>query len=89
MIPVKSLTKITGIDDDNYKAVLNKMIFDDILTLSKTDKYIFLVGKHICDGNQCKQEKIQDIEKPVMTMRQLPRFLISFKQELVNCLRCV
>ena len=47
VIPVKSLAKITGIDDDDYKAVLNKMILDDISTLAKTDKYILLVGKQM------------------------------------------
>ena len=83
VIPVKSLAKITGFDDDDYKAVLNRMILDDISTLAKTDKYIPLVGKHIYDGNKCKQEKIQNVEKRVrQTMRQLARLLISFKQEL-------
>ena len=83
VIPVKSLAKITGIDDDDYKAVLNKMILDDISALAKTDKYILLVGKHIYDGNKCKQEKILDVKKRVrQTMRQLARLLISFKQEL-------
>ena len=51
--------------------------------MAKTDKYILLVGKHIYDGNKCKQEKIHDVEKRVrQTMRQLARLLISFKQEL-------
>ena len=46
VIPVKSLIKITGIDDDDHKSVLNKMILDDISALAKTGKYIILVGKH-------------------------------------------
>ena len=46
VIPVKSLIKITGIDDDDHESVLNKMILDDISALAKTSKYIILVGKH-------------------------------------------
>ena len=85
VIPVKSLAKITGIDDDDYKVVLNKMIVDDISALAKRDKYIILVGKHMYNCNKCKQEKILDVKKRVRkTMSQLARLLISFKQELEN-----
>ena len=41
VIPVKSLAKIIGIDDDNYKAVLNKMIVDGISALEKQTNILF------------------------------------------------
>ena len=82
LVPVDSLVRIDELDDA-FKAVINKMILDDVSTMAKTDPVILMVGIRIYNGHKCKTEKKYEVEKRVrQTMRQLGRLYIIFKNEM-------
>ena len=81
LIPLKDLN-VTDLSDD-FKAVLNKMIIDDVSSVAKTDPMILVIGARIFNGNKSKEEKICEVEKRVrQTMRLLSRLYIKFKESL-------
>lgn len=83
LIPVESLF-VNQMKDD-FKAVVNKMIIDEVSTLAKTDPVILTVGARIYNGQKSKIEKLPEVEKRVrMIMRLLSRLFIRFKASMAN-----
>lgn len=81
LIPMKDMV-VTDLSDE-FNAVLNKMIIDEVSTIAKTDPIILVIGARIFNGNKCKEEKICEVEKRVrQTMRLLSRLYIKFKESL-------
>ncbi|XP_057317070.1 uncharacterized protein LOC130661123 [Hydractinia symbiolongicarpus] len=68
---------------DDFKAVLNKMILDDVSSMAKSDAVILMIGSGMFNGQKCKSGKKHEVEKKVrQTMRQLSRLFIAFKESL-------
>ena len=83
VLPLKSLEQLTAFKDD-FKAVINKMVIDDISAMAKSDPLILVVGSRIFNGQKCKTEKKQEVEKRVRTvMCQLSRLYLKFKESVV------
>uniref|UniRef100_A0A7M6DJE2 SET domain-containing protein n=4 Tax=Clytia hemisphaerica TaxID=252671 RepID=A0A7M6DJE2_9CNID len=79
MVPVKDMV-ITEYPPE-FKEVINKMKIDEISSLAKTDPFILVVGARIFNGNKCKEEKIQEVNRRVRSsMRLLSRLLLKFNE---------
>nr|XP_047130473.1 uncharacterized protein LOC105843290 isoform X3 [Hydra vulgaris] len=84
LMPIEAMVRIDSLDN-NFKAVINKMIQDDISALAKSDPIIIMIGARIYKANKCKKEKKFEVEKRVRgTMRQLARLYSTFKNSLVS-----
>ena len=82
VLPIKSLEQLTTFEDD-FKAVINKMMIDDISAMAKSDPLILVVGYRIFNRQKCKTEKKQEVEKRVRTvMRQLSQLYLKFKESV-------
>ena len=82
LLPVNSLVRIDEIQDNQFKAIMNKMIIDDVSAMVKSDVMILMIGHRLYKCHKCKTEKKHETEKRVrQTMRQLARLYIAFKKE--------
>lgn len=80
LISIKTLVTLGDYKDD-FMAVVNKMILDDVSSLIKTDPVILMIGNRMYNGEKCKEEKKNEVEKKVRsTMRLLSRLFIQFKE---------
>ena len=78
--PVEKLVKTEEINDNEFKAVINKMILDNVSDMVKSDTKILMIGKRLFDSNKCRSEKTKDVEKRVRSViRQLAGLYIFFK----------
>lgn len=56
LISIKTLVTLGDYKDD-FMAVVNKMILDDVSSLIKTDPVILMIGNRMYNGEKCKEEK--------------------------------
>ena len=86
MLPLISMTdmRITK-ENDDFKAVLNKMLLDDVSSIAKTDASILMIGSRLFLSKKNRKEKICIVEKEVRsTMRTLSRLYIAFKDSMTT-----
>ena len=81
MIPMQKMV-VTAFSND-FKAVLNKMVIDEVSSIAKSDQFILVIGARIYNGSKAKEEKICEVEKRVrQSMRLLSRLYLKFKESL-------